>query len=241
MWWAHRTPSQAHTPTSIFPKCPLRSLLAKTNLSVQHSIGFPHKGDFYFLDTPSDVNGKQILSLQLSGKMQQLIGFRPGNVNGLLSSSNCSFVGHITLRGELFFVFLSEEDKRRLCLYRVKPLKLPNPELMDQSILLSFVKLVFRVQAFVYSYSDGYKCVRCYKCTTVKPWLNTVSRQQATPAQQRSYSIHAASFEYRLLSLNGHLELVLAFLYSLYLTLYYKMDTWYRSQRCPPQRELTVR
>ena len=115
MWWAHRTPSQAHTPTSIFPKCLLRSLLAKTNLSVQHSIGFPHKGDFYFLDTPSDVNGKQILSLQLSGKMQQLIGFRPGNVNGLLSSSNCSFVGHITLREELFFVFLSEEDKRVLC------------------------------------------------------------------------------------------------------------------------------
>ena len=34
MWWAHRTPSQAHTPTSNFPKCPLRSLLAKTNLSV---------------------------------------------------------------------------------------------------------------------------------------------------------------------------------------------------------------
>ena len=33
----------------------------------------------------------------------------------------------------------------------------------------------------------------------------TVSRQQATPAQQRSYSIHAVSFEYCLLSLNGHL------------------------------------
>ena len=34
MWWAHRTPSQAHTPTSNFPKCPLRGLLAKTDLSV---------------------------------------------------------------------------------------------------------------------------------------------------------------------------------------------------------------
>ena len=78
--------------------------------------------------------------------------------------------------------------------------------------MLSFVKLVFRVQAFVYSYSDGYKCVRRYKYTTVKPWLNTVSRQQATPAQQRSYSVHTASFEYCLLSLNGQLELVLAFL-----------------------------
>ena len=136
--------------------------------------------------------------------MQQLIGFRPGNVNGLLSSSNCSFVGHITLREELFFVFLSEEEKRSLCLYRVKPLKLPKPELMDWS-MLSFVTLVFQVQAFVYSYSDGCKCVRCYKCITVKPWLSTISQQQATPAQQRSYSIHAVSFEYRLLSLNGHL------------------------------------
>ena len=116
--------------------------------------------------------------------MQQLIGFRPGNVNGLLSSSNCSFVGHITLREELFFVFLSEEEKRSLCLYRVKPLKSPQPELLDESILFSIVKLGFREQAFVFSYSDGYKCVRYYKCITVKSWLNTVSRQQATPAQQ---------------------------------------------------------
>ena len=114
-------------------------------------------------------------------------------------------VGHITLREELFFVFLSEEEKRSLCLYRVNPLKLPKPELMDYSILLSFVKLVFQVQAFVYSYSNGYKCVRCYKCITVKPWLSTISRQQATPAQQSSYSTHAVSFEYCLLSLNGHL------------------------------------
>ena len=51
--------------------------------------------------------------------MQQLIGFLPGNVKGVLSSSNCSFVGHITLREELFFVFLSEEEKRSLCLERV--------------------------------------------------------------------------------------------------------------------------
>ena len=136
--------------------------------------------------------------------MQQLIGFRPGNVNGVLSSSNCSFVGYITLRAGPPFFFLSEEEKRSLCLYRVKPLKSPQPELLDESILLSIVKLGFREQAFVYSYSDGYKCVRCYKCTTVKPWLNTVSRQQTTPAQQRSYSIHAVSSEYCLLSLNGH-------------------------------------
>ena len=32
MWWAHRTPCQAHTPTSRFAKCRLRSLLAQTNL-----------------------------------------------------------------------------------------------------------------------------------------------------------------------------------------------------------------
>ena len=44
--------------------------------------------------------------------MQQLIGFLPGNVKGVLSSSNCSFVGHITLREELFFVFLSEGGEK---------------------------------------------------------------------------------------------------------------------------------
>ena len=136
--------------------------------------------------------------------VQQLIGFRQGNVDGVLSSNNRLFAVHITLREEPFFVFLIEEDKRSLCLYLVKPLKLPRPELLDQSVLFCLVKLVFRVQAFVYSYSDGYKCVSCYKCTTIRPALNTVSRQQATPAQQRSYPYYLCSL-FRQLSILSEL------------------------------------
>ena len=49
-----------------------------------------------------------------------------------------------TLREEPSFVFLSEENKRRPCLNHidVNPLKSPQPELLDQSILSSLVKLV---------------------------------------------------------------------------------------------------
>ena len=56
----------------------------------------------------------------------------------------------VPLRKELPFVFLSEEEKGSLCLNHVKPLKSPQPKLLDWSILFSFVKLAFRVQASVY-------------------------------------------------------------------------------------------
>jgi len=50
----------------------------------------------------------------------------------------------------LFVFFLIEEEKRKLCLNRVKPLKAPQPNLLDQSILFYLVKLAFRVRASVY-------------------------------------------------------------------------------------------
>ena len=46
------------------------------------------------------------------------------------------------LGAELHFVFLSEEEKRRLCLNHIKPLKSLQPKLLDKSILFSLVKLV---------------------------------------------------------------------------------------------------
>ena len=46
------------------------------------------------------------------------------------------------LGAELHFVFLSDEEKRRLCLNHVKPLKSLQPKLLDKSILFSLVKLV---------------------------------------------------------------------------------------------------
>ena len=39
--------------------------------------------------------------------------------------------------------FLIEEDKSRLCMNRVKPLKWPQPDFLDWSILFSLVNLVF--------------------------------------------------------------------------------------------------
>ena len=49
-----------------------------------------------------------------------------------------------------FVFFLIEEEKRKLCLNRVKPLKAPQPNLLDSSILFFHVKLAFRVSASVY-------------------------------------------------------------------------------------------
>ena len=45
--------------------------------------------------------------------------------------------------GRLVVYLLSREEKRKLCLNRIKPLKSPQPELLDQSILFSFAKPVF--------------------------------------------------------------------------------------------------
>ena len=44
---------------------------------------------------------------------------------------------------ECSFVFWCDEEKRRLCLNNVKPLKLPRPKLLNWSILFSLVKLFF--------------------------------------------------------------------------------------------------
>ena len=50
---------------------------------------------------------------------------------------------HYHLRGQPLFIFFKEEEKRRLCLNRVKPLKSPQSELLDYTILFFLVKLVF--------------------------------------------------------------------------------------------------
>ena len=54
----------------------------------------------------------------------------------------CAVTVFSTLRTELPFVFFNEEEKRRLGLSHVKPLKKPQPKLLDESILFScFVKV----------------------------------------------------------------------------------------------------
>ena len=42
--------------------------------------------------------------------------------------------------------FFVKEERRRLCLNCVKPVKTPQPELLDWSILFSLVKLVFECE-----------------------------------------------------------------------------------------------
>ena len=41
------------------------------------------------------------------------------------------------------FPFLSEDEKRRLCINHAKPLRSPQPKLQDKSILFSLIKLFF--------------------------------------------------------------------------------------------------
>ena len=54
-----------------------------------------------------------------------------------------NFKKHPGSRASFNFVFLIKEEKRRLCLNYIKPLRSPQPKLLDQSILFSLVKLVF--------------------------------------------------------------------------------------------------
>ena len=53
-----------------------------------------------------------------------------------------SSIFFLTLRAEPPSVFLSEEEKRRLCLNRAKPLNSPQPKFLDYSVLFSLVKPV---------------------------------------------------------------------------------------------------
>ena len=70
----------------------------------------------------------------------------------------------------LFVLFLIEEEKRRLC-----PLKGPQPNLLDQSILFYLVKPAFRVSASVYWYTNGHNWARCTKRTAITPGFETYS------------------------------------------------------------------
>lgn len=48
-----------------------------------------------------------------------------------------------TLWASFNFVFLIKEEKRKLCLNCIKPLRLLKPKFLDQSILFSLAELVF--------------------------------------------------------------------------------------------------
>ena len=56
---------------------------------------------------------------------------------------------HPVSRTFVSFLFLSAEEKRRVYLNRLKPLKSLKPELLDYSIWLSLLKLVFRMCASI--------------------------------------------------------------------------------------------
>ena len=74
-----------------------------------------------------------------------------------------------------FVFFLNEEEKRRLYLNRVNPLKLPQPEPLDLSILFSLVELGFCVRASVYWETDVHNRARCTKRTDIRPKFKAVS------------------------------------------------------------------
>ena len=55
----------------------------------------------------------------------------------------CYYMLIITLRAEPPFAFLSEEEKRRLCLNHIKPFRLPQLKRLHYSVFFSLVKLSF--------------------------------------------------------------------------------------------------
>ena len=96
------------------------------------------------------------------------------------------------------FAFLSVEEKIRLCacLNRIKPLKSPQPKLLDWSISFYLVKLVFSIVSFFVD-NQWSHWARCTRRTAVRPGFENVFQQQAAHAahaQQRSFSIQTESF-----------------------------------------------
>ena len=91
----------------------------------------------------------------------------------------------------LFVFFLIEEEKRKLCLNRVKPLKAPQPNLLDSSILFFHVKLAFLVSASVYWWTNGHNWARYTKRTAITPGFETYSSNL-----QRTLSKTLTRFEF---------------------------------------------
>ena len=60
------------------------------------------------------------------------------------------------------FYFLIEVEKMRLCLNRIKPLKLPQPQLLDKSILFPLVNLVSRARETLSSLYQGHAAIAAW-------------------------------------------------------------------------------
>ena len=85
-----------------------------------------------------------------------------------------------TLLVEPPLIFLSEEEKRWLCLNHIKPLGLLQPKLLDQSILFSLFQLVFLSVASVYWQTNGYNQASCSKCSAITVVSKQVSNHQSS-------------------------------------------------------------
>ena len=103
------------------------------------------------------------------------------------SFSSIFFFFHPASRA--FFVFLTGEEKRRLCLNHVKPLKSPQLKHMDLSISLSLVKpFFFFFFECVHPFIDKPMVVTDPTVAStrllLKPGLETISSQHAAHAPQ---------------------------------------------------------
>ena len=98
-----------------------------------------------------------------------------------------------TLPAQPPFVFplIEEGDKQAW----VKPLKLPQPKLLDYSILFSLDKLVFDCK-HPFIKTDGHNCeTAVLSIHSYYSWLqNFILAMEAVYALQSSYSTHAESF-----------------------------------------------
>lgn len=74
-----------------------------------------------------------------------------------------------------FFCHLDRGGKKGV----IKPLRPPQPRVLDQSILFSLVKQVFRVRASVYWQIVGHNRARCTKRTAIRTGFESISWQHA--------------------------------------------------------------
>ena len=85
-----------------------------------------------------------------------------------------------TLLAEPPLIFLSEEEKKWLCLNHIKPLGSLQPKLLDQSIFFSLFKLVFLSVASVYWQTKGYNQASCSKHSAITMVSKQVSNCQSS-------------------------------------------------------------
>ena len=98
---------------------------------------------------------------------------------------------YFLLRPEPSFVFLSGEEKRKLCLNHVKPLRFPKPELQSSCpSCFVFAHFFSQCEHFFYWQSDDHTWTCSDMRKAIKPGFETISQHASRLCQLCSKNEH---------------------------------------------------